>query len=337
MIYPKFLKDGDIIGVTAPSAGIIEELDIVRLDNAILNIKKQGFAVIETDNVRTDEIGRSSTAEVRAKCFEELTLNNDVNAIICVAGGDFLLEMLPYLNYDLIKANPKWIQGYSDPTSILYIVTTVLDIATIYGDNFKAFGMSDWHQALFNNFEVLKGNLLEQKSFDRYESERVETVTGLESYNLDKNVNYEIITGEKEIDITGRMIGGCLDGLLSLIGTKYDKTKEFIQRYKCDGFIWYFDNYDLSCELIVRAMWQLREAGWFEYCNGIIFGRSLEETSWYDVSFNDAVKVSLEDLNIPIVTGADIGHLPPRMPIINGAITNLKVKNGKGSIEFDLK
>ena len=116
MIYPKFIEENNTIGITAPSDGITKKEKIYRLNSAINNLNKQGFKIKETKNVRTSKSGKSTNR-----------------------------------NFDIIKNNPKWIQGYSDPTSLLYIITTNLDIATIYGDNIGSFGMKKWHKSLYNN------------------------------------------------------------------------------------------------------------------------------------------------------------------------------------------
>ena len=59
--------------------------------------------------------------------------------ILCAKGGDLLFEILDKVDYQALKANPKWVQGYSDPTSLLYAITTKYDIATIYGLNGKGY------------------------------------------------------------------------------------------------------------------------------------------------------------------------------------------------------
>ena len=111
--------------------------------------------------------------------------------VFCASGGDFLLEMLSYLDFSILKKNPKWIQGFSDPTGILYIITTNLDVATIYGNNFSSFGMNPWHQSLENNLEILKGNLLIQHSFNKYEAEYTTRKIGDEPYQLTKKVYWK--------------------------------------------------------------------------------------------------------------------------------------------------
>ena len=174
MIYPEFIKNGDYIGVTAPSDGVTDILDLKRLDNAKSKLQKLGLKVVETSNVRKSVKGRSSAPTVQAKELEDLFKNKKVKSIICAGGGEFLLEMLSYVDFDIIKNNPKWIQGYSDPTGLLYIITVCFDIATIYANNFKTFGMENYHKSLLDNIEILKGNLIKQENYDKYESERQE-------------------------------------------------------------------------------------------------------------------------------------------------------------------
>lgn len=337
MIYPSFIKEKDSIGVTAPSDGTIEKQDLYRLDSAINKFKNLGFNIIETKNVRTSIKGKSSSSKDQAKQLEDLYQNRDVKVIICASGGDFLLEMLSELNLNIVKENPKWLQGYSDPTGLLFTITTNLDIATIYSDNFRNFGMKNWHCSLKNNIEILKGNILKQNSFDKYEKERVERTIGDEEYHLTEKVYWENLIKEEKIEVTGRMIGGCLDILNDLFGTRFDKTKEFIEKYKEDGIIWYFDNCEFSSEQLIRTLWKFKDNGYFCYTKGIVFGRSMTEKSYYDISFKEAITHSLKELNIPIIINADIGHVSPRMTIINGAIATITSENGKGTIDFELK
>lgn len=333
MIYPKFIKENDVIGVTAPSDGEKEPEDIYRLNNAIKKFEELHYKIKETPDVRTSIKGKSAPSKVQARELEELFKDKDVSMIMCACGGEFLLEMLSEVNLNIIKDNPKWLQGFSDPTGLLFTITTNLDIATIYGDNFSSFGMKNWHKSLYNNLEILKGNIVPQESFDKYESTRAERIIGDEEYNLDAKVKWENLNQE-EINITGRMIGGCIDILTELFGTRFDKTKEFIEKYKEDGIIWYFDNCELTSENLIRTLWKFKDNGWFKYTKGIIFGRSAIEKSYYDISFKEAVERSLLDLNVPIIINTDIGHVSPRMTIINGAIANIVSKEGKGEIEF---
>ena len=323
MNIPDFIKKGDIIGVTAPSAGFTEQVDLTKLESAKFNLSEKGYEVIETCNVRKCEKGRSSTGKKRAEEFLSLIGNEKVRYILSTSGGDFLMEMLEYLDYELIKANPKWIQGYSDNTGLIYPITTICDMVTVYSGNIGDYGMSLWHDAVKNNLKLLEGKNIEQKEFDLFENEYVKKVTGYEGYNLTDKVKYEFVSENKSESFTGRLLGGCLDVLIMLCGTKYDKTEEFVRKYKKDGIIWYLESFDLSSARIQCALWQLKEAGWFEGAKGFLFGRPCFFREEYETDFNEAVKTALDSINLPIITGCDIGHRPPRLTMINGLIAEI--------------
>ena len=336
MIYPKFIKQGDIICVPAPSDGAYCEEYVRRYKNAKSNLEKRGYKVELSENIFHSKKGRSSDAISRAEELNNM-FENEVNAIMCAAGGEFLVEILPYINFENAAQNPKWVQGFSDPTGLLFPLTTKYDIATIYSNNLKSFGAEEYHKSLEENLEILSGNLIKQDSYDMFENERAERVTGLEGYNLTDKVYWKTINNE-EVTMQGRIIGGCIDIITELAGTRFDGVKEFNEKYKDDGIIWYFDNCELSKESLMRTLWKFNELGYFKYTKGIIFGRNGQEVSYNYDTMEDAIKDSvLSKLNVPIIFDADISHKGPSMTIINGAIATINCKDGKGNITFELK
>ena len=336
MIYPKNIKQGEFIATTAPSGGVTDENKILTLENAIKNIKELGYNYKETKNVRKEVLGRSSSAKERAEQFMELWRDKSVSAIIFVAGGDFLLEMLDYLDFkEIKKEEPKWLQGFSDITGLNFVITTMLDIATIYGANFKTYGMRKLHTTLLNSFEIMKGKELVQQSYEKYEIARNEEDPYAE-YNLTEKNIWKNLSGEEKQEFSGRAIGGCFDVITNIIGTKYDKIREYINKYKQDGIIWFLEVYEMSAPQVLLNIWKLKNAGYFKNCKGILFGRPLFIREDYGMTFKDTIKQALEGLNIPVIYDVDIGHVPPQMPIINGAILEVKCKNGKGSINMRL-
>ena len=125
MNYPENLKKGDTIGICAPSGGISEEDAIKKLELAEKQLQEMGYKIIETESVRKEEKGRSTTGAKRAEEFMQLLENDEVKLIIFASGGDFLIDMLDYLDFEkLKKIKPKWIQGYSDITTIEFLFTT---------------------------------------------------------------------------------------------------------------------------------------------------------------------------------------------------------------------
>jgi len=337
MIYPKFLEKGCSIGVTALSDGNKKETDFVRLDYGKEQFQEKGYSVIETAHVRTSDKGRSTDGKSRAVELEELIENDKVQWIIAAKGGDFLVEMLPFVDFKKIKANPTWIQGYSDSTGINFTVTTNCDMATVYACNFNDFGMEHWHKALENNLSILEGKKMVQTSFDLYQDGFYDRVTGLESYVLEKPVYWRNITTDEEVIISGRLLGGCFDVLLNLVGTRFDNTKNFINQYKEDGIVWYLESFSLTSEAMTRGLWQLKEAGWFNYVKGFIFGRPAFFDPESYIPYSEAVLSILGELKVPIILDADIGHKAPQMTLVNGAMATIHSEGGKGIITLEMR
>lgn len=335
MIFPKWIEKEDTIGVTALSDGLYKETDMVRFKNGKKQLERIGFKVKMTDNVFTaDEKGRSSHGEVRANQLASLVEDKKVTWIISAKGGNYLMEMLGYVDFDAIVEKPKWIQGYSDNTSLLHCITTKYDMATIYGCNFGDFGMEEWNESVKRNISILKGQENIQRSFDFFEDGFHDRITGLEGYFNDLPVKWKNINGEEEIKIKGRMIGGCLDVLLNITGTRYDGTIEFCEKYKEDKILFYFETYDLNSEELMMGLWHLKELGWFKHASGIVFGRPLIFDSWTNTTFEEVVSMVLGDLELPIIMDADIGHKGPQFVVVNGAIGEITSKNGKGELKI---
>lgn len=337
MKYPKFITQNGCIGVPAPSAGAGTMQYENVMKKATKYLKDLGFELDISKNLYNDIRGRSATAKERAQEVNEMFQNENIDLMLCACGGDFLVEMLPYVDFELLKQNPKFVAGFSDPTGLLYPITTKYDIATIYGQNFNSFGHDKIYKSEQDFLKVIKGNLLEEQSYELYEETPFERITGTEPSNLTEKVYWHSLD-EKEISIKGRIIGGCFDIISELAGTKYDGIKEFNEKYKEDGIIWYFDNCELSMEETIRTLWKMNEFDYFKYTKCIVFGRFGVNNTCYGYD----VKTCLEDsviskLGIPIVYDADLSHKDPCLTIINGSIANLNVNEGKATISFELK
>ena len=335
MIYPKFLKPGDTIGVCAPSDGINPESTSIDLSYSYL--KNEGYNIVEMPNVRT---GHQPSADpiTRAKEFNELMKREDIDFIFSAAGGEFLMEMLPYVDDEIIKeqiknGHTKWLSGFSNPTLLLMYLTTKFDIATLYGCNAGAFSYNKLHESLQNALKIIKGDIVVQNSFDKCQRISFDEETDEE---LILNTDSRWITPNGEVDIEGRLIGGCIDTLVFFHGTRFDFVKEYIERYKDDGFIWYFDNFGLSVEDLYSMLWTLRESGWFKYAKGFVFGRTMFESSRRGATYVEGIQRAL-GTEVPIILETEVSHIKPRFCLINGAIGHFKSKDGKGSLEMRLE
>lgn len=332
MIYPKFLKKGNTIGVPAPSSGSYDENHSIEIKNSIKKISNIGYNVVTSKNIYNNNKGRSASGEIRGNEINEMFKNSNIDFLITLAGGSFIVECLQYIDFEYIAKHPKFIQGFSDPTGIIFPLTTKYDIATIYGKNFASYGMEKYSRDIIENLEIISGNMVMQKSYQFYQDSHNENAKPTDGYSLDKKVEWKILDG-KNVNITGRVIAGCLDVIIEIAGTKYDGTNQFVEKYKDNGIIWFFDVCGLSKEEIICYIWKLNELGYFKYSKGILFGRCGEDITFNNYTMRDALQDSvISKLKIPIIFDTDISHKKPNMTIINGSIVKINVENGKGSI-----
>lgn len=326
MIYPEFLQNGSTIGIVAPSAGVGDDID--DWEKSIGVLEREGFQISETPSVRNND-ERSADAVTRGRELTSLFTDLKADFVMCAAGGDFLDECLPYVDFEAMKINPKWIMGASDPTGILYPYTTKYDVATIYGLNAGSYSESPLPDYAEDNLEIIKGEKFTETSFPKYMS-----VPTFQADHIKYDKDSDMTCSVPRLDAKGRCIGGCIDVLKDLIGTPYDGTKDFIKRYRDDHFIWYFDNFSLSAEVFYRTLLQMKYAGWFEGTEAVIVGRTLFESSDTGMTYEDATRMALG--NIPVINRADIGHTVPHMTMINGAMMRLSYRNAKMKVTFSL-
>lgn len=333
MKYPRLLQKGDTIGICAPSTGAPGEVLGRRLDNAISNIKALGYNIIETASVRNDVKCVSADSETRAAEFISLYENPDVAAIMPPWGGKFLMDMLPFLDFEKMASLPaKWICGYSDVTTLTFPLTLKSDIATVHGSNLLNMGYARIHEADLRAFEVMSNIETGQISWDKWGGYTSwDDFTG-NVYNLDRQSTWKSLHRHTHVSFRGRMIGGCMDTLCKLLGTRFAPVDVFLERYKKDGIIWTLESCEMAAPDIYRTFWQMREAGWLKHCTGIIIGRPDGYKDKRDFTFIDALEQGLGSLGVPILYDADIGHIPPQIQIVNGAIGKVEFFDGKATI-----
>ena len=326
MKYPKFISKNSTIGICAPSAGMGKENE--GYDSSKKILKKQGYKIKESSLVFSPT-NPSGKPKKRAKEFNEMIVDKNVDMVMASCGGDFLFEMIPYTDFESINDNPKWVMGASDPTTLLYTITCRNDIATIYGHNGGSFEEKFKEKAEDICLGYLKGNLVRQYSSKKYERGWFEDK---------RHFDYKTVwkSNKEEIRTSGRIIGGCLDALDEIIGTKYDYTNDFLNRYKDERIIWYFDIYALNSDNTYRLLWKMKQLGYFKNTDLVLIGRvCFENEQGCVTTYEKAYKRAFG--NIDYIYEMDIGHTSPKMTIINGAICDVRYKNGKGSIGFKLK
>lgn len=184
-----------------------------------------------------------------------------------------MCEILPYVDFSrLAAAEPKWFMGYSDNTNLTFLLAVLADTASVYGPCASSFGMEPVHESLKDAFAVLAGEKQVVSSYGMWEKDSLkDELNPLAPYNLTEKLAMQCFVGSEiteKASFQGRLLGGCLDVLANLVGTRYDRVHDFVERYREDGIIWFLEACDLNVFAIRRAMWQLEEAGWFQYVKG---------------------------------------------------------------------
>lgn len=339
MRYPEYLQTNGTIGFVAPSFGCNTEPYKTCFDNAQRKFAAMGYRMDLGPNCYAGEgVGISNTPE---KCGAELTeyyCSDKNDCLISCGGGELMCEILEHVDFEAMKeAKPKWYMGYSDNTSMTYLQATLCDTAAIYGPGAATFGMEPWHDALKDALGILKGEIDTVKGYDKWERESLKSAENpLVPYNVTEERVIRSFVGNQEVQwsgaaatenlhFEGRLLGGCMDCLVNLLGTKFDKTVEFVEKYKEDGIIWFLEACDLNVFSIRRAMWQMEQAGWFEHVKGFLIGRPLNGQELMNLDVYAAVLKVAGTKNVPVIMDVDLGHLPPMMPIIVGSVGEVSV------------
>ncbi len=349
MKFPEFLQDGGTIGFAAPSFGCNTEPYRTAFDHSLEYWHGQGYRTVLGPNVYAGEgIGISNTPE---KCGAELTeayTSEESDVLISCGGGELMCETMDHVDFDAIRAaKPKWFMGYSDNTNMGFLLTTLCDTASIYGPCAASFGMEPWHASIEDAYALLRGEKLTETGYSHYEVEPFKSEDNpLAPYHVTEPRNIAAWSpetglsgnaaqdGAVTLQMTGRLVGGCLDCLVNLCGTKFDEVQAFNERYADDGIIWFLEACDLNVYSIRRALWHLDRAGWFKHVKGFMIGRPLNGEEMFGLDKYRAVVDMLGKYQVPILMDLDIGHVSPMMPIISGAMADVTCTGQEFSLQM---
>jgi muramoyltetrapeptide carboxypeptidase LdcA involved in peptidoglycan recycling len=365
MRYPEFLRKGGTIGVIAPSFGCTTDPYRDLATEAIRRFEADGYRVVCGPNVRAEKgIGKSNTPEACAAEINDFFTSGRTDVLISAGGGETMCEDLSFVDFGALrKAPPKWFIGYSDNTNLVFPLTTLCDTAAIYGPCLSDFAQDPRHPAVEDAFRALTGELgreetkggpavLTVRNYDRWEREKHPEGSGIFlPYNATEPNRFRIYEpdGEgglavmfprpkdAETRFTGRLAGGCLDILFTLCGTRFDNVAAFLDRYKDDGVIWFFEACDLNPMDVRRCLWALSEAGWFRTAKGFLIGRPMHfGEEMMGMNMYNAVTGALGKYGVPVLMDLDIGHLPPMMPLVSGSLATVLAKKGSVTVEMAL-
>ena len=347
MKYPRFLTKLGTVGFAAPSFGCNIEPYKSRFQNAVKRFSEWGHPVMLGPNCFLGEgVGISNTPELCGKELTDMYCTRENNVLLACGGGELMNETLGHVDWErLANTEPKWYVGYSDNTNFTFLLTTIYDIASLYGPHAPSFGMEPLHPSLADTYAFLCGEKTEFQNYDGFEKmdeSLVTTENPLAPINAQHPFAPSFYDADgkpcESVKMKGRLLGGCMDVLNNLRGTGYDYVDEFCELYEEDGIIWFLESCELNPMAVRRSLWAMKESGWFRNVKGFLIGRPmLYDREDFGLTQEQAVISVLSEFKVPIAYGLDFGHLSPSMPMVCGAIAEAEGKGNTFRIRYEFR
>ncbi len=332
MIQYPFLDKGSTIGVIGPSFGVGTKLKEV-LETTCKRMERKGYHVICGSTAWTQDKVRSAPAKIRAIEFNEMMKDEKMDVIFPPKGGELLIEILEQIDFENMQN--KWVIGYSDISLLLLAITLKTGIATAHGTNFLNLRgeYSDQTTAMWESvLSTKKGDFNIQYSSEKYQKEWQYDKPTPYVFHLTEPTYWKTLSNE-HVKLEGRLLGGCIDVIRHLIGTPYGDVSGFRQKHiGGEPIVWFLENCELSSTDLRRSLIQMKLAGWFDECSGILFGRSASNKHIKGYTAEDVYRELSEELAIPIIYDVDCGHIPPQITWINGAYAEIDTFKGQGKV-----
>jgi muramoyltetrapeptide carboxypeptidase LdcA involved in peptidoglycan recycling len=330
--YPRPLQPGDRIGVTAPSSGVAPAM-LPRLEIAVRSLADRGYDVVLGDCLGVAGVV-AAPKELRAAELTAMLADPSIRAVVPPWGGELAIDLLDQLDWDsLSAADPTWLVGFSDLTTLMVPITLRLGWATLHGSNLMDTPYAPPEGLLHWTTLASSAGPFVQRSPGRYRS------TGWDDYvaqphvsrlDLDAAGTWRML-GDDTVDVTGRLIGGCIETVGPVAATPYGDVQSFGRAHAPDGLIVYLEACEAGAYTIARTLHSLRYAGWFENARAVLIGRTSAPDA-ADLTQTGAVLDALGDLDIPIVLDVECGHVAPFMPLVNGALARVVVDGDRREI-----
>ena len=125
-----------------------------------------------------------------------------------------------------------------------------------------------------------------------------------------------------------------ITGGAGFIGSNF--VPYFCEKYP-EGILWYLENCEMQVAELYRALWQMKEAGWFENAKGFLIGRTMASKEKDDFTYEDVLHQIFGDMHVPVVYDVDFGHVAPQWTMVNGAFATFEYHEGKGIMESKFK
>lgn len=307
-VIPAKLKPGDELRIIAPSCTLpsmpwmTEEL----LDRGKDFFRKLGITVTEAKHLRELDDSGSATIAHRIEDLHTAFADPKVKAMLCIRGGWNCNQLLPHLDYDLIRKNPKILCGFSDITAIGNAIFAKTGLVTYSGPNFNQFSYGNQIKYTYDHFlaAIMEDKPIVLAPADEWTDERFEPG---KPWQFAANEGWWTVHEGKA---KGTIIGGNLCTLSLLQGTPYMPQAK-------DVILFVEDDHETHPRMFDRDLTSLTQQPWFANVRGVVIGRC--QNVAVNQEFGAVTKEKLHAIirrnaalsKLPVLANVDFGHTQP--------------------------
>ena len=273
MIKPARLEPGDTIGIVAPASSF----DIDDFEKGVDVLRSLGYQVKYDRIIFDPKWSKPDHNSQRASQINRMFADSEVKAIFCAEAGYGSTEIIPYLDKNVIKKNPKIFVGYSDITIILLYLQKLANMVVFHGPVVSGEIYEGMHQL---TLKYLKKLFTEIKSLGK--------------------MKFPQLIAHRSGIATGRIVGGNMSLIVNSIGKSY--------RIRTANSILFLEDINEDYEAIKNYFFRLKRAGKFRRIKGLLLGRMLN-SSGQDHDLGKLIEKLFKGRDIPVLYGFPSGHL----------------------------
>lgn len=310
MIPPK-LKKGDHVRVIAPSHSLSPSIAEQVKGQAMEGLGKLGLTVSFGKHVEEENEFKTTTVEHRLEDLHEAYTDPNVQAIIPARGGSSISQLLKYIDYDLIKKNPKILCGLSDVTALSYALYAKTGIVNYYGPHFVMLGAS---RIVDYSFDSMKQNLFSGEVFQLQPH----------AHYCQSAWDRELIVHEgfwiiNEGKAEGKIIGGNFRTTNLILGS------EFMPDFT-NSILFMEENHVIDFRGVQNELQSILNQAGGNKIRGLVIGRFQKETGMSRELLSKIIKSKKELEGVPVIGNVDFGHTSPVVTFPVGGTARLEVK-----------
>lgn len=301
---PPYLKNGDVIGITAPAGFITPE----EIQPAVQLMESWGYKILVGDTIGKKDFTFGGTDNERLNDFQKMLDDKNIKAIMCARGGYGSVRIVDRINWTIFKQHPKWVIGFSDITVLLNHIHNNFQLAAIHSKMTNSFP-DDWSKA---------------------EPVQMETILSINDALLGKKMRYTALPNpqNKFGMAEGILVGGNLKTMESLSGSVSD--------IKTDGKILFVEDTGEYLYSIDRMFWNLKRTGKLKNLKALIVGgiktKADDRGEEFGKTVEEIVLEKIKNYQYPVCFDFPVGHQKNNFALKCGVMHRLEVNGTNASL-----